>query len=57
MRLLLSALFALGMTALPAAAADIKNLDLGKETQVWFAEDHTRTHRGAGGGAAVRLRL
>jgi zinc protease len=41
MKRLLSALFALGMTALPAAAADIKNLDLGKETQVWFAEDHT----------------
>jgi zinc protease len=25
----------------PVAAADIKNLDLGKDTQVWFAEDHT----------------
>ena len=24
-----------------AAAADIKNLDLGKNAQVWFAEDHT----------------
>ena len=26
---------------LPARAADIKNLDLGKHAQVWFAEDHT----------------
>jgi zinc protease len=25
----------------PARAADIKNLDLGKNAQVWFAEDHT----------------
>ena len=41
MRRLLSTVFVLAMMALPAAAADIKNLDLGKETQVWFAEDHT----------------
>ena len=25
----------------PAAAADIKNLDLGKKAEIWFAEDHT----------------
>jgi zinc protease len=32
---------ALLLMAVPAAAADIKNLDLGKHAQVWFAEDHT----------------
>jgi zinc protease len=41
MKRFLAGLFAFGMTVLPAAAADIKNLDLGKDTQVWFAEDHT----------------
>jgi zinc protease len=25
----------------PSSAADIKNIDLGKKAQVWFAEDHT----------------
>jgi zinc protease len=29
------------LAPIPAHAADIKNLDLGKSTQVWFAEDHT----------------
>src|ERR1700722_2380610 len=38
-RLLL--LLAFVVAALPAAAADIKNLDLGKNAEVWFAEDHT----------------
>src|ERR1700761_1902081 len=50
MKRLLAALFAFGLTMLPALclfapaparAADIKNLDLGKNTEVWFAEDHT----------------
>jgi zinc protease len=27
--------------ALPAQAIDVQNLDLGKNAQVWFAEDHT----------------
>jgi len=27
--------------ALPAAAANIKNIDLGQHAEVWFAEDHT----------------
>ena len=36
------ALLALILLApLPALAADIQNLDLGKNAQVWFAEDHT----------------
>ena len=26
---------------MPARAANIQNLDLGKAAQVWFAEDHT----------------
>ncbi len=34
-------LLALVLLTAPAAAADIKNLNLGKDTQVWFAEDHT----------------
>src|ERR1700748_1594419 len=40
MKRLLAALFAFGLTALPAAAANIKNLDLGQGTEVWFAKDH-----------------
>ncbi len=36
----LSALGAL-LTIAPAAAADIKALDLGKAAEVWFSEDHT----------------
>ena len=35
------ALLALLLTSAPSLAADIKNLDLGKNAQVWFAEDHT----------------
>lgn len=38
-RFLLAALLVLA--ALPAAAADIQNIDLGKSAQVWFTEDHT----------------
>lgn len=43
MRLLLSAVVfaALAMVAPTAEAANIKNIDLGKSAQVWFAEDHT----------------
>jgi zinc protease len=37
MKQALAALFALGLTAAPA----LYLLDLGKDTQVWFAEDHT----------------
>jgi zinc protease len=40
MRKLLFAL-ALVLMPLPAFAADIKSLNLGKDAQVWFAEDHT----------------
>src|SRR5258706_2527920 len=29
------------LTALPARAANIKNIDLGRRAEVWFAEDHT----------------
>jgi len=29
------------IAAVPASAADIKNLDLGKSAEVWFSEDHT----------------
>ena len=29
------------LVPIPARAADIKSLDLGKNAQVWFAEDHT----------------
>ncbi len=36
-----SLFFALTLLAIPARAADIQNLDLGKDTQVWFVEDHT----------------
>ncbi len=38
----LLALFAFALLAtFPARAADIQNIDLGKNAQVWFAEDHT----------------
>src|SRR6185503_12862986 len=37
----LLALLALLLAALPASAADIKPLDLGKNVDVWFSEDHT----------------
>jgi len=39
-RLLALFVFAL-LATLPARAADIQNIDLGKNAQVWFAEDHT----------------
>ena len=29
------------LTALPARAANIQNIDLGRRAEVWFAEDHT----------------
>jgi zinc protease len=41
MRHFLPALFVLFCAVLPAQAADVKNIDLGKQAQVWFAEDHT----------------
>jgi zinc protease len=34
-------LLALMAASLPARAADIRNIDLGKKVEVWFAEDHT----------------
>src|SRR5476651_2322675 len=34
-------LITLLLAGTPALAADIKSLDLGKNAQVWFAEDHT----------------
>ena len=41
MKLWLYSLLALLFLAAPVCAADIKNLNLGKDAQVWFAEDHT----------------
>lgn len=39
---LLTAIPALGLLApTPARAADIQNIDLGKDAEVWFTEDHT----------------
>src|SRR5258706_6761857 len=29
------------LTPMPAQAANIKNIDLGRRAEVWFAEDHT----------------
>jgi zinc protease len=34
-------LLVLVCAVLPARAADIKNIDLGRQAQVWFTEDHT----------------
>ena len=39
-RLLAAAAFVL-TASIPARAADVKNIDLGKQAQVWFVEDHT----------------
>ena len=39
-RILVALLFCLVALA-PARAADIKSLDLGKNVEVWFSEDHT----------------
>jgi zinc protease len=41
MKHFLPALLALFCAVLPARAANIQNIDLGKQAQVWFAEDHT----------------
>src|SRR5579864_4191880 len=41
MRKILALLALVLLAPLPALAADIQNLDLGKNAQVWFAEDHT----------------
>lgn len=40
-RLLATAFAAALLMAVPARAANIQNIDLGKHAQVWFAEDHT----------------
>lgn len=37
----LTSLPALCLAPAPAEAADIQNIDLGKDAEVWFAEDHT----------------
>ena len=41
MRKLLAAISLLVAASAPAFAADVKNIDLGKQVQVWFVEDHT----------------
>ncbi len=38
--MLLAAAFVFAV-AVPAQAADVKNIDLGKQAEVWFVEDHT----------------
>ena len=40
-RALAACAFALIVMSVPARAADIQNIDLGKNATVWFAEDHT----------------
>jgi zinc protease len=40
-RLSVLALTLLGIAPIPARAAEIQNIDLGKNAEVWFAEDHT----------------
>ncbi len=40
-RLKLTFLFVLLVLARPASAIDVQNLNLGRNAQVWFAEDHT----------------
>src|SRR5437868_6551511 len=40
-RLLALLIFCAATAAAPAYAATIKNIDLGKHAEVWFAEDHT----------------
>jgi len=40
-RLAAAVLFALAATSSLARAADIKSIDLGKNVEVWFSEDHT----------------
>src|ERR1700759_428108 len=39
-QLLAAAAFVIAACA-PALAADVKSIDMGKQTQVWFVEDHT----------------
>jgi zinc protease len=41
MKRFLAALALTVLAALPARAANIQNIDLGKNAEVWFAEDHT----------------
>ena len=40
-RALAACAFALIVMSVPSQAADIQNIDLGKNATVWFAEDHT----------------
>ena len=41
MKRFLAALALMILASLPARAANIQNIDLGKNAEVWFAEDHT----------------
>lgn len=41
MKRLLAALALTWLAAAPVSAAEVRNIDLGKKAQVWFAEDHT----------------
>ena len=41
MKRLLAALALTLLAAAPVSAAEVRNIDLGKKAQVWFAEDHT----------------
>jgi len=41
MKRLFAVLVLIVLAAVPAQAANIQNIDLGKAAQVWFAEDHT----------------
>jgi len=41
MKRFLAALALTILTAAPLSAAEIRNIDLGKKAEVWFAEDHT----------------
>ncbi len=41
MKYFLAALALILLAAAPVSAAEVRNIDLGKKAQVWFAEDHT----------------
>src|SRR6266702_4903224 len=41
MKRILAALALMLFAAVPARAANIRNIDLGRRAEVWFAEDHT----------------
>ena len=41
MKRILAALALMLFATVPAQAANIRNIDLGRRAEVWFAEDHT----------------